>query len=224
MQPHGFDISLEYKVGPNPWRASPQLLFHIRSFQGTGLPSPFFTISTLLRSRPRSSFEFRSIIIIPTDILKMHSKQALAILALAACTATPVLSVPLANNQEQARAELDARFKFRPLLSNVAEDAAPSIFGSLFGGSNENNPRSAPSLDARAELDARRGRISVGGEGGGVLGDIAGSIVSNTISNELFGGSDDNRRDLTLDDLESEVAKAQVLGLAARDGTLNQVD
>jgi len=85
----------------------------------------------------------------------MHSKQALAVLALAASTATPVLSAPLPENQEQARAELDARLSLGPILKTIGINAGigaiPGILGEITGGDNN----AARELAAREELEAR---------------------------------------------------------------------
>jgi hypothetical protein len=138
----------------------------------------------------------------------MHSKQVLAVLALAASTATPVLSAPLPENQEQARAELEARLSLGPLLKTIGINAGigaiPAILGSLTGGDDA----AARELAAREELEAR---LSLGP----ILKTIginAGIGAIPAILGSLTGGDDAAARELaTREELEARLSLGPLL-------------
>jgi len=134
----------------------------------------------------------------------MHSKQALAVLALAASTATPVLSAPLPENQERARAEFEEPFKLGPILKTIGINAGlgaiPAIIDKITG-SNQNAAR-----ELAAELD-ERGLGSLVGDAvkaleddrsigkvlsDGVLGGVASGIGS-VITEDTLGGNNTRR-------------------------------
>jgi len=60
----------------------------------------------------------------------MRSFTTVAVLALAASTASPVLSAPVRDNQAQVRAELEERANMTPFLKELAKYG---LFGAVFG-------------------------------------------------------------------------------------------
>jgi hypothetical protein len=104
------------------------------------------------------------------------------------------------ENQEQARAELDARFNLGPILKtigiNVGLGALPSILGDITGGNNNAARELAAELDERSlgslvgsAVKAIEDNGSIGKVlGNGLIGGVA-SGVGSVATQDTLGGN-----------------------------------
>ncbi|KAH9171443.1 hypothetical protein EDB89DRAFT_1971196 [Lactarius sanguifluus] len=103
--------------------------------QSTGCPYGF--LSHPLHSRPHSSFSF----VLSSN---MHSHKTLALLALAASTASPALSAPVLEGQQQARASAAGAASagsgigsiLKTIGSGLAFGALPVVLQDVLGGNS----------------------------------------------------------------------------------------
>ncbi|KAI0303353.1 hypothetical protein B0F90DRAFT_1363622 [Multifurca ochricompacta] len=95
----------------------------------------------------------------------MPSYTTLAVLALAASTASPAFAAPVQETQEQARSELEARLNlgsiFKTVGGNLALGALPGVLQHFLGGGNKSSRDEELFLRDLAELDERAGLGSV---------------------------------------------------------------